>query len=45
MRQPFFTQAKLLRKGGERDEDQKEGLHEQACQKARSKVLGNDAGC
>jgi hypothetical protein len=45
MPQPIYTQAKSLRKGGGRNEDQKEGLHERACQTAGSEVLGNDAGC
>jgi hypothetical protein len=34
-----------MKEGGGKIEDQKEGLFERACQAARSKVLGDDAGC
>jgi len=34
-----------MRKGGGKIEDQKEGFFERAGQTARSKVLGDDAGC
>jgi len=43
MPQPIFSQANPG-EGRWKDEDQKEGL-ERACQTARSKVLGDDAGC
>jgi len=43
-RSPFLP-GQLMRKGGDSIEDQKEGLFERACQKARSEVLGDDAGC
>jgi hypothetical protein len=40
-----FAPGQLIRGGGERLEDQKEGHLERACQTAGSEVLGNDAGC
>lgn len=43
-RSPFLSRP-IHEEGGGKIEDQKEGLFERACQTARSKVLGDDAGC
>jgi hypothetical protein len=41
----YVDPGQLVRKGGDRDEDQEEGHLERARQTAGSKVLGNDEGC